>query len=178
MRERASLVTLFRQYVRLPPGGRWRPDRSAKRTIEGSLGIVANRFCHARDRIASGCEQSGRELHAPSRQILHRRLPDEMGESLRERRPRQTHRLGELIQCPIRRGIAMQEVQRLTDMSIAQAGKPARLFGAQCIDMTPDRLDEQQFAQPGKDAFATGPASFRFCPCSTDQESKSRILAI
>ena len=72
----------------------------------------------------------------------------------------------------------MQEVQRLTDVSIAQAGKPAGLFGAERVDMASDRLDEQQFAQPGKDAFPTGPASFRFGPCSTDQESKSRILAI
>ena len=171
-------VALLRHYMHLPPGVRWRPDRSAKRTIESSLGIVANRLCHTRDRIASGCEKSGRKLHAPARQILHRRLSDEMGESLRERRAREPHRLRELIQCPVRRGIAMQEVQRLTNVAIAQAGKPAGLFGAKCFDVASDRLDEQQFAQAGKHAFPTGPASFRFGPCSTDQERKSRILAI
>ena len=116
--------------MRLSPGRRWRPYRPAKRTIEGGLGIVADRLCHACDRIAPGSQQSGRELHAPARQILHRRLPDEMGESLRERRPRQPHRPRELIQCPVRRRVAMQEVQCLADMPIAQAGKPARLFGA------------------------------------------------
>ena len=72
----------------------------------------------------------------------------------------------------------MQEVQRLTDMPIAQAGKPAGLFGIQCVDVAPDRLDEQQFAEPGKDAFPTGPASFRFGPRGTDQESQARIFAI
>ena len=164
--------------VRLPPGRRRRPYRPAKRPIEGGLGIVAHRLCHARDRVASGSEQTGRELHAPARQILHRRLSDEMGETLRERRPRQPHRLRELIQCPIRRGIAMQEVQRLTDVSIAQAGKPAGLFGAKRFDMASDRLDKQQLAQPGKDALPAGPASFRFGPCGTDQESKPRIFAI
>ena len=72
----------------------------------------------------------------------------------------------------------MQQVQRLTNVPVAQAGKPAGLFGTQRVDMTPDRLDEQQLAQPGKDAFPTGPASFRFGPCGTDQESQARIFAI
>ena len=72
----------------------------------------------------------------------------------------------------------MQEVQRLAHMSIAQAGEPARVFGAQCVDMASDRFDKQQFAESGQDAFATRPASFRFRPRCTDQKSKSRILAI
>ena len=72
----------------------------------------------------------------------------------------------------------MQEVQRLTDMSIAQAGKPAGLFGAERFDVASDRLDKQQLAEPGKDALPAGSASFRFGPRGTDQKGKSRILAI
>ena len=52
----------------------------------------------------------------------------------------------------------MQEVQRLTDVSIGQAGKPPGLFGAQCFDMASDRFDKEQFAQPGQHALAAGPA--------------------
>jgi hypothetical protein len=72
----------------------------------------------------------------------------------------------------------MQEVQRLTDVSIAEAGKPAGLFGVKGFDMASDRLDKEQFAQPSKDALGAGSAPFRLRPCRADQVSEAGILAI
>jgi hypothetical protein len=65
-----------------PPCRRRYSDESLERSRESRLGVVTHIERDCSDRCVRVSQQAGRDLHAPVRKILHRRLPDELDEPL------------------------------------------------------------------------------------------------
>jgi hypothetical protein len=91
------------------PRRRRHADRALERTRERGLGVVADVERDRRDVGMGTAQQIRCELHAPVRQVLHRRLADELHEPLVQRRARQPDlpavfvepsRLGGLLEQP------------------------------------------------------------------------------
>jgi hypothetical protein len=69
----------------LSPLARGDTNRFLERAAEGRFRLVADAFGDFGDALDAVHEMRGGQLHAPARQVLHRRLADEGGEPLGER---------------------------------------------------------------------------------------------
>jgi hypothetical protein len=70
-------------------------------------------------------QSSRRELHAPPAEIVYGGNADIVCEAIGKDRPRQADLAGKAIEGPIFRRPAMDQLQRLPNMPVAQSGKPA-----------------------------------------------------
>ena len=68
--------------LRTPPRG-WRQAHQAlEGSREGGFGVVAHLLRHRGDLVLPAAKQPGPELHAPTGEVLHRRLPGQFEKSL------------------------------------------------------------------------------------------------
>ena len=82
------------------------------------------------------------------REIGGRRLPDASGEPRSERRPGKAARPGQLLQCPVVAGVAMDSAQGRPDLRVERTGQPVR-FGVRASGPGAKNLDEDQIEDPG-----------------------------
>ncbi len=125
-----------------------------ERAAERRLRVVAHLESHGGDLRPSIRQEARGDLEPPAGEILHRRMPDEMGESRRQRRARQPRAAGEHRERPRIRWARVQERQRATDVPVTQAREPTLLRGGKSGEVTPHHFDEHQLAQAEADAFA------------------------
>src|SRR5262249_62212196 len=109
----------------------------------GAFGPVAALLGDADDRLAAFAQHARREREAPAREVLHRRLADERGEALAERRARQRYLVCKLVYGPGLRRRAMQQRERASDLRIAHAGEPALALRRQLHHVAPQRFDQE-----------------------------------
>ena len=112
----------------LSPGGRRCAYHRLERPAEGRLGVIADverDGGHLRRVVA---EQPARKLDAPSREIAHRRLPDQRAETFGQRRSRHADRSGKPFERPRIRWPIVQQRQRVPGNRITQSGQPSRLL--------------------------------------------------
>ena len=95
-------------------------------------------------------------LHPPLRQVLHRRLPDELRESFIECRARQGNFVGQYVDCPWARRVFVYKGERASHVTVAESGEPPRAFIRQPLDMALHRIDEHHLADALKHRLAAG----------------------
>lgn len=125
--------------------------------VEGCFRGIADRGCNLADVRTGRLEHFRSQFEPPPREICHGRLAQKVTKALRESRARNADLVGELGDGPGVRRVLMQQRERFTDHGIACSGEPSLLPIRQVVDETPQRLDEQNFRQPGKNHVAAGP---------------------
>ncbi len=92
--------------VRTPVG--W---RSPKRLLEGAgksgLGTVTDQVCNLRKGRARIAELLGRDLHALTGDVVHRRYADQADEAVGQRRTRQVDLTAKVIHVPMPGDVVM-----------------------------------------------------------------------
>src|SRR5260370_2901870 len=86
--------------VRTSPGG-WRsPERLLEGAGKSSLGTVTDQVGNLRKGRAGIAELLGRDLHAPTSDVVHRRHADQTNEAVGERRTRQADLTANVLHAP------------------------------------------------------------------------------
>jgi hypothetical protein len=102
-------------------------------------------------------QQPRRQLHPPEREILHRRLADDLRESIGEHRTRDPDRSCERLDGPRVGGLAVKRSQRLSHDGIPHTGEPPGLGWWERLDVSTNRLDEHQLRHARQDVFSARP---------------------
>ena len=84
------------------------------------------------------------------REVLHRRHPKQVGETLREPGTRHADPVSKVFHGPRVRRSPMHQRERARDEAIAQSRQPPLAIVGHRIDITPHRLDENQLRQFGQ----------------------------
>jgi hypothetical protein len=86
--------------VRTSPGG-WRsPERLLEGAGKSGLGTVTDQVGNLRKGRAGIAELLGRDLHAPTGDVVHRRHADQTNEAVGQRRTRQADLTAKVIHVP------------------------------------------------------------------------------
>src|SRR5712671_8114130 len=113
--------------VRTSPGG-WRsPERLLEGAGKSGLGTVTDQVGNLREGRTGIAEFLGRDLHAPTGDVVHRRHADQTNEALGQRRTRQADLTAKVIHIPRPGNVAMEQRQRPRYVGIAQTGEPTGL---------------------------------------------------
>ena len=96
----------------------------------------------AADIAALPRQEGGGDLHAPLSQVLHRRLTEEIGKPLSQRRARQTNLTCQLIDRPTVSRPRVYEPQRGSDVAVAQGGQPPGRIRRQPLNVVADGLQK------------------------------------
>src|SRR5262249_43989839 len=80
-----------------------------ERAIEGRFRFITDLRGHLREAGAGILKMSRRQLHAPATEIVHRRDADKMCEAIGKHRSRQANLVGEGIEGPLTRWLAMNQ---------------------------------------------------------------------
>ena len=95
------------------------------------------------------------ELDAPTGEVLHRRLADELDEALVQRGARQANVMGEIVHAPPMIGALVHEREGLADVAIAQSRQPAGGVLGQSVEIAPGGVDEHHLREPLEHGIAT-----------------------
>src|SRR5207244_13478998 len=111
--------------VALPPapGRGWRADQLLEGAAESGLRPVANVSRDHRDARTATRKQSRRHLHAPLREIVHRRLADEVHEAISESQARQPDLARQLLNRPGMSWHALHERECIAVVYITHPGE-------------------------------------------------------
>ena len=150
-----------RRDVRPAPGPGSKPGRLLERPAERGLRVVADLRADRGDLGAALGQEVGRDLHPPLRQVLHRRLADELGETLGQAGAGGCRLSSQVGEGPGVRGPAMQQRQRPPDHFVTESGEPAGLARRQVVEIAAQDLDEHQLRQPREDGVGPGAAEPR-----------------
>src|SRR5882757_1203365 len=113
--------------VRTSPGG-WRsPERLLEGAGKSSLGTVTDRVGDLRKGCVCIAELLGRNLHAPTGDVVHRWHADQANEAVGQRRTRKTDLATEVIHAPRPRDVSVQQCQCPRNVRVAQTGEPTCL---------------------------------------------------
>src|SRR5512140_2617194 len=106
--------------VRTAPGG-WRsPERLLEGTGKSGLGTVTDQVGNLRKGRAGIAELLGRDLHAPTGDVVHRRHADQTNEAIGQRRTRQDDLTAKVIHVPRPGDVVMEQGQRPRNVGVAQ----------------------------------------------------------
>lgn len=95
--------------MRTSPGGRRRTDRLLEGAGKRGLGFVADHVGHLSKRRAGVPQLLRRNLHAPTRNVLHQRHADQAGKTVGQRRTPETHLAAKLVHRPRLSSIAVNQ---------------------------------------------------------------------
>src|SRR6478735_9685614 len=105
--------------VRASPCG-WRsPERLLEGAGKSGLGTITDQVGNLRKGRAGIAELLGRDLHAPTGDVVHRRHADQTNEAVGQRRARQADLTAKVIHAPGPRDVPVYERQRPRHMRIA-----------------------------------------------------------
>jgi len=126
--------------------------------VKGGLGLVADQVGHLGEGCAGVPQPLHRNLHAPTREVVHWRHADQADEAVGQRLAREAGLAAEVVDGPGPREIVVDQREGARDMSIAQSRKPSGLALRQGFDITAHSFDEQQFRQLGQHGLRSGTA--------------------
>src|SRR6478735_4009549 len=133
--------------VRASPRGWCSPERLLEGAGKSGLGTVPDQVGNLRKGRAGIAELLGRDLHAPTGDIVHRRHADQTNEAVGQRRTRQADLTAKVIHVPRPGNVAMEQRQRPRYVGVAQTGEPTGLPLRQCLSVASHGFNEQQLRQ-------------------------------
>ena len=83
--------------------------------------------------------------------------PTSVGEARGERGARHRELVGERVDRPVARGLAVDQRERPADVAVAQRAEPALARGRVALDPRAQRLDDEDVGEPRDDRLAAGP---------------------
>ena len=119
-----------------------------ERAVEGGFRFISHLCARLSDADCGLNQSSRRELHAPPAEIVHWGNPDVMCEAIGEDRSRQSDFAGKAVERPILRRPAMDQLQRLSNMPVAQSRKPTAQILRQPSDIVADDFDKHHLGEP------------------------------
>src|SRR5208337_3500840 len=125
-----------------------------ERPVEGGFRFVSNLRARLSDADGGLNQSSRRELHAPPAEVMHGGNPDILCEAISKDRSRQANFARKAVECPIVRRSAVDQLQGLSNMPVAQPGKPAARILRQVSDIIADDFDKHHLGELRQHGFA------------------------
>ena len=143
---------------------------------ERRLGIVTHSSGDRGDTIVGVAKELRRELKAPSDEIVHWRLTEEMPKALRQDRAGQPNPSAKLGDLPGMGRIRVDELESFTHQRVSQSREPADLVVTQVFHRAAKNFHEQQLDQAREQGSASRPLGPRVLGAGNGHLSEATSL--